>query len=219
MSQSISEIDSATFILIKESSYPIAFVADGKYAGGSGFFIKSRDQTYFVTANHLFSDPISKAERNIKGISIYTNPDNWDEIGWEISGKEFKAIPVCVDGNCYDIALIPLNIPSSRNINYVDISFFENQDFYIDIEEIYISGYPHQQFDLIKTKPVDMNNGGDMFYTKDPSTFGASGAPVFAKGSKGEIFLSGIYSGRDTRNNRGQISKVGILIKFLMLMK
>lgn len=190
---------------------------DDKYAGGSGFFIEHRGQTYFVTANHLFTDPVIKIERNIKALSIYTNPDNWNEKGWEILRKDFKIIPVCFDGYCYDIALIPLIIPLSRKVNYVDIGFFDNQNFYMEIEEIYISGYPHQQFDLVKTKPVDMNNGGDMFFTEDPSTFGASGAPVFAKGAKGEIFLSGVYSGRDTRNNRGQISKIGILRKFLLL--
>src|SRR5690606_14513653 len=128
----------------KSLSYPIALLIDNQIVSGSCFFIRFGDQEYLVTANHLFTDPVSGVERNVKAISIYTNPDNWDEIGWEILFGAIDIIPVCIDTKCYDIALIPVSPPTRYSINYVDIDFLLDSNHSIPVSEIYITGYPKQ---------------------------------------------------------------------------
>lgn len=197
--------------IAKSFAYPISLRVKDLRGSGTGFFIELDSASYFVTAAHLFYKS-DGSDLGVDFISIYTNPDNWDEFGLEFSRNELFFEQVCFGINkCTDIVLFKIDVPRNKPVNYVNL--ISPVDLVID--SVIISAYPKQNYKATFSRIVDFNNGKPEFYADRSNDFGGSGAPVFAFDSRDNIFICGIYSGRDIRNNRGIIQKISLLQEYL----
>jgi V8-like Glu-specific endopeptidase len=207
---------------LEKFSYPFYVkLKNGIIGKATCFFIKHNNISYFVSAKHCFIDPVSNLQRDISFVSIFLNPNNLNEKGWEFSLENKKMLFTCFNfdtTNCADLVVIALDT-ENITINYVDIKTVINIKDTISKRPLFIVGYPYDTLNIKETKIAIWRGMNSFFYTNEPSSFGASGSPVFIETSKKKYIFIGIYTGRDKGNDYGEVIKAGLLTSLLSRQK
>jgi V8-like Glu-specific endopeptidase len=192
--------------------YPLYVYEFDKIGMGSCFFVKYDSASYLITAAHNFIR--GGKVKQIQGISVFINPSNKGEKGWEISPKDlFILNSHYPTGELVDVVAIPLDATQKR-INYVDIGKESDVIDTTNGSKVSIAGYPSDSFEIVTTKIAMWGGMGPIFFTEKPSNGGASGGPVFVTKRAHEQF-AGVYVGRRTDTNRGIVIKAGLLFEIL----
>ena len=183
------------------------------------FFIKYSNKSFFVTAKHVLIDPKTNKQRPLKFMSIYLNPNNHKELGWEFTFSDKTLLLSAFSQTEFaDIVAFQINT-IGKSINFVNIKDTFRLKDTLSKKPVYIVGYPHDSLKIVKTKIKKWQGRSSEFYTETPSSFGASGSPVFIISSKNRVIFMGVYTGRNPATNNGSVVKAGLLTNLLNIMK
>lgn len=194
-------------------AYPMYVITNsGEIIEASCFWVKYDSTTFLVTAAHVLFDGDSRM--NIQGVSVYLNPHDKNELGWEFNLNDKVILHRrFFNGELLDVVAVPLNA-SQKNINYVDIDTIEYRNEPNIGKSVYIVGYPEDSLKIVSTKIAKWVAEEAYYQTERPSKHGASGCPVFIEVGNKRRF-AGIYVSRNILTDQGIVVKPDLLISIL----
>jgi hypothetical protein len=196
--------------------YPLYLANDSMLiAIASCFFVKYDTHYYAITAAHALINIKTGLKQNIKYMSIYLDPNNRTALGWEML---FKDVSYYVNrfpsGDFIDIVAIPLDI-TGKKIKYIDMNVNSELSDTARGKTVYIVGYPSDSLKIVSAKIEQWGGTTASYAISKPSSFGASGCPVFLDNVQKKLRFGGVYVGRYKETNKGVVIKPGVLISLL----
>lgn len=194
----------------KKLSYHVVGLAENEpKVGGTGFFVKSKEKYFFVSAlhcitfkNHLTEEYIDPNNSKINNLLIYRNltdirTDNFLRFDTKlIDNKTVDVLTKRINDTLIDIGAIEIQLTTSFKFDYINIEDHEFKELNNDDTLIYygfpiINGHQVDTPQIFYGKPLSVSNRRGEFIINIQGYIGCSGSPVFAIKNR-QVYLVGI---------------------------